>query len=89
VQREIVFVEVPVGGSPAPLYRSKPRYPRQTPREPWRPQRAILTRRSKGEAVKRLIDAINRSDEVARAFMADARKQAGVRPFSGHAGVGC
>jgi hypothetical protein len=66
VSREIIFVPVPVAGSPAPLNRSKPpRYP-STQREAWRPQRSIP---SKANASKRLLDAIVRNEAAARQML--------------------
>jgi len=72
---QVVLVPVPVGGSPEPLRTVKPgKYPQQG-RAPWRPATTPPSNRSKGEAAKRLLDAIARSDEAARAFMAAARRQ--------------
>ena len=63
VSREIIFVPVPVAGSPAPLNQAKPpRYP-STQREAWRPQQTIP---SKASASKRLLDSIIESDAAAR-----------------------
>jgi hypothetical protein len=71
---QVVFVEVPVAGSPEPFpRRPPPAYP-SNQRAPWRPQQSIPTSR-KGEAVKRLLDAINRQDGEVRAFMAEARRR--------------
>jgi len=62
----VVFIEVPVGGSPAPPNQAKPpRYPHQH-RESWRPRTKPP---SKAEALRRLLDAINRNDEAARAML--------------------
>jgi hypothetical protein len=72
--REIVFIAVPFeGGSPKPERQVKPRYPKQVHQPAWRPRTKPP---GKTKAVKRLIDAINHNDEVARAFMAEARRQA-------------
>jgi hypothetical protein len=69
---QIVLVPVPVAGSPQPLKWAKPgRYPVQH-REAWRPRTKPP---SKTEATKRLLDAIIRNDEAARAFMAEARRR--------------
>jgi hypothetical protein len=61
----IVFV----GGAPEPMRHVKPgRYPRQS-REPWRPQRNIPRRDSKGAALKRLVEQIARQEETLRAML--------------------
>jgi hypothetical protein len=66
--REIIFVEVPCGGSPEPLRRGRPpRYP-LSQREPWRPQRAIPAK-GKAEALKRLLDEFKRQDEIVRGML--------------------
>jgi hypothetical protein len=63
VNREIIFVPVPVAGSPAPLNQAKPaKYP-STRRAPWRPQQTIP---SKASATVRLLDAIVRNEQAAR-----------------------
>ena len=70
----VIFVEVPVGGSPAPLHRGKPpRYP-STQRSPWRPADKP-PRLSKAEASKRLFDAINQQEQAVREFMSEARRR--------------
>lgn len=65
-RREIVFIEVPVAGSPKNARDVKPgRYPHQ-PREHWTgPPR----RNSKADALRRLIENMRRQDEIAREFM--------------------
>jgi hypothetical protein len=66
VCREIIFVEVPVCGSPKNSREVKPaRYPHQQ-REPWRP----ATRPpSKAEKLARLIDAMRKQDQMVREMM--------------------
>jgi hypothetical protein len=62
----VVFVEVPVAGSPAPLNQTKPpRYP-LTRRAPWQPARAIP---SKASASKRLLDAIIENEAAALSML--------------------
>ena len=57
---QVVLVPVTVGGSPQPLKWAKPsKYPVQH-REAWRPRTKAP---SKAEALRRLLDAINRNDE--------------------------
>jgi len=61
-------------GCPEPARSSKPpKYSREQ-RQPWNPQRAIPTRRSKAEAAKRLLDNINRQDAEVRAFMSESKR---------------
>jgi hypothetical protein len=68
VSREIIFVPVPVAGSPAPLNQTKPpRYP-SSRRAPWQPARAIPSN-SKGAATVRLLDAISRNEQAARSML--------------------
>jgi len=60
---QVIIVEVPVGGSPAPLHRGKPpRYP-STQRQPWRPADKP-PRLSKAEATKRLLNEFRRQDQI-------------------------
>jgi hypothetical protein len=69
---QIVFVETPAAGSPKPVEaRRPPAYP-STQRQHWRPQTRPP---SKAEASKRLFDAINRNDQAAREYMAEARRR--------------
>jgi hypothetical protein len=65
----VVLVPIPVGGSPESIRQTKPRYPRQDRPPPWRPQRAIPTKRGKAAALQRLIDYFQRQDEIVREFM--------------------
>lgn len=75
-RREIVFIEVPVAGSPKEGRRGKPgRYP-SNPREPWRPQRDIPAKPNKADALRRFLEQVNRQNEEVRAFMAEARRRA-------------
>ena len=63
---QIVLVPVPVGGSPQPLKWAKPsEYPVQH-REAWRPRTKPP---SKAEALRRLLDGINRNDAAARSML--------------------
>jgi hypothetical protein len=56
----IIFVEVPVGGSPAPLRQAKPdKYPRQE-RAPWKLARSIPVKQRRAQ---RLIEIMRRLDE--------------------------
>jgi hypothetical protein len=67
-QPSVIFVEVPVGGSPETARQNKPpRYPHQD-RQHWRPQRSIPSR-GKAEGLKRLLDYMRRQDEIVREFM--------------------
>jgi hypothetical protein len=64
----VIFVEVPVGGSPTPLHRGKPpRYP-STQRQPWRPADKP-PRLSKAERLRRLLDEFRRQEEIVREMM--------------------
>jgi hypothetical protein len=66
VSREIIFVPVPMAGSPAPLNQAKPpRYP-STQRQVWRPQQTIP---SKACASKRLLDSIVRNEQAVREML--------------------
>ena len=49
VNREIIFVPVPVAGSPEPLRQAKPPAYKSTRRAPWQPQTRPPSNR-KGEA---------------------------------------
>jgi hypothetical protein len=70
---QVVLVPIPAAGSPEPFpRRPPPRYPKQT-HESWRPQRSIPSS-SKAEALRRLLDAINRNDEAARAMLGWPRR---------------
>jgi hypothetical protein len=63
---QIVFVEVPVGGSPVPIRRlPPPAYPANQ-REHWRPQRAIPT---KADATANLLRQIVRQEAAVREMM--------------------
>jgi hypothetical protein len=63
---QIVFVETPTAGSPAPLNQAKPpRYPPSRP-APWRPQQTIP---SKAAATLRLLDAIGCNEAAARSLL--------------------
>jgi hypothetical protein len=58
----VIFVEVPVGGSPAPLHRGKPpRYP-SAQRQLWRPA-------DKPPRLRRLLEEFRRQDEIVREMM--------------------
>ena len=71
---QVIFVEVPVGGSPAPLHRGKPpRYP-STQRQPWRPADKP-PRLSKAQRLFDIMRDLDRRAEDAREFMADARRR--------------
>jgi hypothetical protein len=61
VSREIIFVPVPVAGSPQPLKWAKPPAYPSSRRAPWRPQQTIP---SKASASKRLLDAIVRNEQA-------------------------
>jgi hypothetical protein len=76
-QRDVQIVLVPFEiGSPKEARQVKPgRYP-SNPREAWRPQRAIPAKRGKAEALRKLLERMNRQSEDIRAFMAEARRQA-------------
>ena len=64
--REIIFVPVPVAGSPAPLNKAKPpHYPRQA-HQPWRPAHRPP---NKASATVRLLDAISRNEQAAREML--------------------
>ncbi len=66
---QVIFVEVPVGGSNKEARRlPPPAYPHQQ-REAWRPQRDVPAKPSKGEALRRWLDAMRRNDEAARQVM--------------------
>jgi hypothetical protein len=69
---QVIIVEVPSAGSPAPLHRGKPPTYKRNQWSPWRPQTRPP---SKAEATKRLFDAINRNDQAAREYMAEARRR--------------
>jgi hypothetical protein len=72
-RREIVFIEVPVAGPAFGRQPKPPRYPRQVQTQPWRP----ATRPpNKAEALRRFLERVNRQNEEARAFMAEARRRA-------------
>jgi hypothetical protein len=63
---QVVFIEVPVAGSPAPLYRNKPgQYPQQR-REHWRPATRIP---SKAEATARLLRDIAANEMAVRSML--------------------
>jgi hypothetical protein len=67
--REIIFVEVPVGGSPKVARIPRPpRYPVDR-RAPWRPQRSIPVKQSKGEALRHWLDRVRRQDAEIRATL--------------------
>lgn len=69
----VVLVPVPVAGSPEPQRHGKPpAYKRNSP-EPWRPQRSIPVKQRKAEAVRRLLENINRQDQIVREFLDAAR----------------
>lgn len=79
--REIIFVPVPVAGSPAPLNQTKPpRYP-STQRQAWRPQQTIP---SKASASKRLLDAISRNEAAARKMLRPLPPSATVARLARH-----
>ena len=69
-----IVVLVPV---PSPVrrhlrHRKPPAYKRNSP-EPWRPQRSIPVKQRKAEAVRRLLENINRQDQIVREFLDAAR----------------
>jgi hypothetical protein len=66
VSREIIFVPVPVAGSPAPLNQAKPpRYPVQH-HQPWRPAHRPP---SKAAATVRLLRSIAENEMAAREML--------------------
>ena len=70
---QVIFVEVPAAGSPKPVdVRRPPAYP-VNQRSHWRPATRPPSRLSKAEALKRLLDTINRQEQAVRAFMDTAR----------------
>jgi hypothetical protein len=71
----VVLVPVPVAGSPEPQRHGKPpAYKRNSP-EPWRPQRSIPVKQRKAEAVRRLLENINRQDQIVHESLDAARTQ--------------
>jgi hypothetical protein len=68
VNREIIFVPVPVAGSPEPLRRAKPPAYKSTRRAPWQPARAIPSN-SKGAATVRLLRQIAANEMAARSML--------------------
>ena len=71
----VIFVEVPVAGSPEPARHAKrPRYPSDK-REPWRPATRPPNKRSPAE-FKRLLDVLSELDRRAT----DARRMLTPRP---------
>jgi hypothetical protein len=63
----VVFVEVPVGGSPKEANRQPPpRYPRNS-RQPWRPRTKPPNR--KAEGLRRLFGEFERQDRIVREMM--------------------
>jgi hypothetical protein len=74
----IVFIEVPVAGSPKTLREVKPgSYPVNPPTH-WQPRTRPP---SKAEVLRRFLDSINRNDAAAREYMKQARQ--GVRHVRG------
>lgn len=74
VSREIIFVPVPVGGSPELIRQSRPpAYKRNAPTH-WRPANKPPT---KGERTVNFLHAITRQDEEVRRFMQERRSHAG------------
>jgi len=72
----IVFVPIPVGGSPEAIRQAKPpKYPNQR-REAWPPRQGIPHRVSKAEALRRFLDDVAKNGEAARAYMQQARGEA-------------
>ena len=64
--REIIFIEVPVAGSPKEGRRLRPGPYKRNSFEPWRP----ATRPpNKAERLKRFLDDMRRNDEIARECM--------------------
>jgi hypothetical protein len=62
---QVIFVEVPVGGSPAPLHRGKPpRYP-SNQWSPWRPQRSIPSKQRQAERIVKIMRELDRRAEDA------------------------
>jgi hypothetical protein len=72
-RHHVVFVAVPVAGSPEPLRQSKPGPYPVNQRSHWRPATRPPSRLSKAEALKRLLDTINRQEQAVRGFMDIAR----------------
>jgi hypothetical protein len=65
VSREIIFVEVPVGGSPKEAHRHRPGPYKRDQLGHWRP----ATRPpNKAEKLARFLDSIRRQDEIVREF---------------------
>jgi hypothetical protein len=58
---------VPAAGSPKTAREVKPRYPRQTPHQPWRP--ATKPPNRKAEGLRRLLREFQRQDEIVKAMM--------------------
>jgi hypothetical protein len=69
----IIFVPLPVAGSPKTLREVKPGSYPSNQRQPWRPQQAIPHRASKAERTVRFLDGIARQDADIRQFMKEAR----------------
>lgn len=74
--REIIFIEVPTAGSPKEGRRGKPPAYPTNQRAPWQPQRSIPAKRGKAEALRKLLEQMNRQEQELRAFMAEARRRA-------------
>jgi hypothetical protein len=66
----VVLAPHPVGGSPkVARIPPPPRYLRQDRPPPWRPQRAIPAKQSKGEALRHWLDRCRRQDAEVRAML--------------------
>jgi ribosomal protein L32E len=67
--REIVFVAVPVAGSPEPLRRQPPpAYPRQE-REAWRPARSIPVKQRKAQRLIEIMRDLGQREAEARRML--------------------
>ena len=75
-RREIVFIEVPVAGSPESIRQSKPPAYKRDQLSHWRPQQDIPARLNKAEALRKFLERVSRQNEEVRAFMAEARRRA-------------
>ena len=62
-------VETPAAGSPKVAREVKPGPYPSSPREAWRPARAIPGRKGKAEALRQFLDAWRRQEEALREIM--------------------
>jgi hypothetical protein len=67
--REIIFVAVPVAGSPKPVdARRPPAYPRQE-RAPWKPARSIPVKQRKAERIVKIMRELAEREADARSML--------------------